>query len=113
MASSFASSQGSSPTSDEDTPTAATPSGQPSPADQARLEADKRVIYKHPLFPLLALLFEKCEIATQSIEFPTSDSFNNDVQVFVNQRQAEKLPLVLAENPEANELMIKEPIVLV
>ena len=44
--------------------------------DPEKLEADKRAIYKHPLFPLLALLFEKCELATQSPECPSSDSFN-------------------------------------
>ncbi|PNJ75336.1 PKNOX2 isoform 10, partial [Pongo abelii] len=35
---------------------------------QAQLEADKRAVYRHPLFPLLTLLFEKCEQATQGSE---------------------------------------------
>ena len=50
---------------------------------QAQFEADKRQIYKHPLFPLLALLFEKCELATQSAECPSSEGFNVDIQVIV------------------------------
>jgi len=76
------------------------------PTDQAQFEADKRQIYKHPLFPLLALLFEKCELATQSAECPTSDSFNVDIQAFVQHQQQEKRPL-LAESEETNELMIR------
>ena len=90
------------------------------PSDQAQFEADKRQIYKHPLFPLLALLFEKCELATQSAECPTSESFNVDIQVdigllsdpksflshqaFVQHQQQEKRPL-LSDNEEANELV--------
>ena len=50
---------------------------------QAQFEADKRQIYKHPLFPLLALLFEKCELATQSAECPSSEGFNVDIQVLI------------------------------
>ena len=50
---------------------------------QAQFEADKRQIYKHPLFPLLALLFEKCELATQSAECPSSEGFNVDIQVII------------------------------
>lgn len=76
------------------------------PSDQAQFEADKRQIYKHPLFPLLALLFEKCELATQSAECPSSDSFNVDIQAFVQHQQQEKRPL-LAESEETNELMIR------
>ena len=59
---------------------------------------------RHPLFPLLALLFEKCELATQSAECPSSDSFNVDIQAFVQHQQQEKRPL-LAESEEANELV--------
>ena len=62
------------------------------------------VMFRHPLFPLLALLFEKCELATQSAECPSSDSFNVDIQAFVQHQQQEKRPL-LAESEEANELV--------
>ena len=56
----------------------------PPPSTQAQFEADKRQIYKHPLFPLLALLFEKCELATQSAECPSSEGFNVDIQVIIS-----------------------------
>lgn len=85
------------------------PDRQPSftdPSDQALFEADKRQIYKHPLFPLLALLFEKCELATQSAECPSSEGFNVDIQAFVQHQQQDKRPL-LSDSEEANELMIR------
>jgi len=72
----------------------------------AQFEADKRQIYKHPLFPLLALLFEKCELATQSAECPSSEGFNVDIQAFVQHQQQDKRPL-LSDSEEANELMIR------
>lgn len=47
----------------------------------------------HPLFPLLALVFEKCELATCTPREPgvaggdvcSSDSFNEDIAVFAKQ----------------------------
>ena len=74
--------------------------------DQAQLEQDKRAIYKHPLFPLLALLFEKCELATQSPECPSSDSFNQDIQTFVQHQQRDKKAF-FTENQEVNDLMVR------
>jgi len=48
---------------------------------------------RHPLFPLLALIFEKCELATCTPREPriaggdvcSSESFNEDIRVFANQ----------------------------
>lgn len=34
------------------------------PTNDMQLKHDKDAIFKHPLFPLLALMFEKCELAT-------------------------------------------------
>jgi len=73
--------------------------------DPARLEQDKRAIYKHPLFPLLALLFEKCELATQSPECPSSESFNVDIQTFVQHQQRDKKPF-FTDNKEVDDLMV-------
>ena len=47
----------------------------------------------HPLFPLLALIFEKCELATCTPREPgvaggdvcSSESFNEDISVFSKQ----------------------------
>uniref|UniRef100_A0A8C2X9P4 Meis homeobox 2b n=1 Tax=Cyclopterus lumpus TaxID=8103 RepID=A0A8C2X9P4_CYCLU len=67
----------------------------------------------HPLFPLLALVFEKCELATCTPREPgvaggdvcSSDSFNEDIGVFAKQIRAEK-PL-FSSNPELDNLMIQ------
>ncbi|KAJ8956362.1 hypothetical protein NQ318_015100 [Aromia moschata] len=78
----------------------------PSETDQAQFEADKRAVYKHPLFPLLALLFERCELATQSSDPQSSDAFNLDIQAFVQHQERDRKPF-LANEPEIDGLMIK------
>ncbi|KAM9326577.1 homeobox protein Meis3 [Gastrophryne carolinensis] len=79
------------------------------------LKREKDEIYGHPLFPLLALVFEKCELATcsprdNSGSYPggdvcSSDSFNEDIAVFAKQVRTEK-PL-FSSNPELDNLMIQ------
>ncbi|XP_066262113.1 homeobox protein PKNOX2-like [Euwallacea similis] len=78
----------------------------PPDTDQGQFEADKRAVYKHPLFPLLALLFERCELATQSSEPQSSDAFNMDIQAFVQHQERDRKPF-LANEPEIDGLMIK------
>ncbi|KAJ8980379.1 hypothetical protein NQ317_009373 [Molorchus minor] len=78
----------------------------PSESDQAQFEADKRAVYKHPLFPLLALLFERCELATQSSDLQSSDAFNLDIQAFVQHQERDRKPF-LSNEPEIDGLMIK------
>ena len=60
---------------------------------------------RHPLYPLLALLFEKCELATQSPDSANTDSFNIDVQTFVQHQQRDKKPF-FSGNKEVDDLMI-------
>ncbi|CAG0892565.1 unnamed protein product [Darwinula stevensoni] len=67
----------------------------------------------HPLFPLLALIFEKCELATCTPREPgvaggdvcSSESFNEDISVFSKQIRQEK-PYYLP-NPELDSLMVQ------
>ncbi|KAB0398451.1 hypothetical protein E2I00_014839, partial [Balaenoptera physalus] len=73
----------------------------------------------HPLFPLLALVFEKCELATCSprdgagtglgtppgSDVCSSDSFNEDIAAFAKQVRSER-PL-FSSNPELDNLMIQ------
>ncbi|XP_069080647.1 homeobox protein PKNOX2 isoform X4 [Pleurodeles waltl] len=73
---------------------------------QAQLEADKRAVYRHPLFPLLTLLFEKCEQATQGSECITSASFDVDIENFVHKQEQEHKPF-FSEDPELDNLMVK------
>ncbi|XP_010006048.1 PREDICTED: homeobox protein Meis2 [Chaetura pelagica] len=62
----------------------------------------------HPLFPLLALVFEKCELATCTPREPgvaggdvcSSDSFNEDIAVFAKQVRSARPPSsCLPRNP--------------
>uniref|UniRef100_A0A3Q3XF45 Homeobox domain-containing protein n=1 Tax=Mola mola TaxID=94237 RepID=A0A3Q3XF45_MOLML len=77
------------------------------------VKSDKDAIYGHPLFPLLALIFEKCELATCTPrdsgvaggDVCSSDSFNEDIAVFSKQVRSEK-PL-FSSNPELDNLMIQ------
>ncbi|XP_022110683.1 homeobox protein PKNOX2-like isoform X2 [Acanthaster planci] len=73
---------------------------------QAQLEKDKRLIYGHPLFPLMAQLFEKCEQATQSTDPPTSASFDVDIEEFVHQQDRTGKPF-FSNDPEIDNLMVK------
>ncbi|GAA6078254.1 homeobox protein PKNOX1 isoform X1 [Tachysurus ichikawai] len=77
----------------------------PVPADpQTPMEAQKAAIYRHPLFPLLALLFEKCEQSTQRSECVTSASFDMDIQNFVRSQDKENKSF-FSEDPELDNLV--------
>lgn len=88
------------------------------------LKHHKDQIYGHPLFPLLALVFEKCELATCSPRDSTSlsatshlpgmtnhsdvcssESFNDDIAAFAKQIRSEKP--IFSSNPELDNLMIQ------
>ncbi|KAL1769206.1 homeobox protein Meis3 isoform X1, partial [Sigmodon hispidus] len=87
--------------------------------DSDSLNRDKDDIYGHPLFPLLALVFEKCELATCSPrdgalaglgsspggDVCSSDSFNEDIAAFAKQIRSER-PL-FSSNPELDNLMVQ------
>ncbi|VDH97915.1 Hypothetical predicted protein [Mytilus galloprovincialis] len=69
-------------------------------------EDEKKAIYSHPLFPLLVLLFEKCEQASQSADCPSSDSFDIDIQSFVQRQEKDRKPF-FSEDPDLDNLMVK------
>ncbi|XP_055381611.1 homeobox protein homothorax isoform X3 [Condylostylus longicornis] len=76
------------------------------------LKRDKDAIYEHPLFPLLALIFEKCELATCTPRDPSmngdvcsSESFNEDIAMFSKSIRSEK-PYYTAD-PEVDSLMVQ------
>ncbi|KAG7259930.1 hypothetical protein CRUP_014139, partial [Coryphaenoides rupestris] len=60
----------------------------------------------HPLFPLLALLFEKCEQSTQSSDCITSASFDVDIENFVRSQEKEGKAF-FSEDPDLDNLMVK------
>jgi len=53
------------------------------------------LFFRHPLFPLLALLFERCEQATQSAAISNSESFNMDIQAFVQHQERDRKPFLI------------------
>lgn len=69
-------------------------------------EDEKKAIYSHPLFPLLVLLFEKCEQASQSADCPSSDSFDVDIQSFVQRQEKDNKPF-FSDDPDLDNLMVK------
>ncbi|XP_061698625.1 homeobox protein PKNOX1-like isoform X5 [Syngnathoides biaculeatus] len=73
---------------------------------QTPMDVDKASIYRHPLFPLLALLFEKCELSTLSSECITSASFDVDIENFVRCQEKDGKPF-FSEDPELDNLMVK------
>ncbi|XP_026232382.1 homeobox protein PKNOX1.1 isoform X2 [Anabas testudineus] len=79
----------------------------PAPTEpQTPMDAAKASIYRHPLFPLLALLFEKCEQSTLSSDCITSASFDVDIENFVRNQEKEGKPF-FSEDPELDNLMVK------
>ncbi|XP_010884323.1 homeobox protein PKNOX1 isoform X2 [Esox lucius] len=81
--------------------------GSPSaPQPQTPMDTDKQAIYRHPLFPLLALLFEKCEQSTQSSDCVSSASFNVDIENFVRSQKKEGKGF-FCDDPDVDNLMVK------
>ncbi len=62
------------------------------------------LVCRHPLFPLMALLFEKCEQASQSADCPSADSFDLDIQQFVHHQEQDGKPF-FSEDPELDSLV--------
>ncbi|XP_038852966.1 homeobox protein PKNOX1-like isoform X2 [Salvelinus namaycush] len=73
---------------------------------QTPMDTDKQAIYRHPLFPLLALLFEKCEQSTQSSDCVSSASFNVDIENFVRSQKKEGKGF-FCDDPDVDNLMVK------
>ena len=66
---------------------------------------DKDALYSHPLFPLMALLLEKCDLATTSPSQETSSyKCSEDILSFAKSLRAQK-PYYSA-NPEVDNLMV-------
>ena len=59
---------------------------------------------RHPMYPLLVLLLEKCEIATKSADSQPSANLNEELKAFLQRLQREK-PSLFSEDKETNELV--------
>ncbi|XP_067928380.1 homeobox protein PKNOX1-like isoform X2 [Watersipora subatra] len=97
--------------------TASAPGGQGSHADlitgAERLERDKTDILRHPLFPLMSMLFEKCESATSNIgKVMSTESFNAEMKQFAAAMASNRASLtgnspLIGGNKELDNLVIK------
>ncbi|UXI17358.1 PR domain zinc finger protein 10-like [Sarcoptes scabiei] len=78
--------------------------------DPKQLELDKKAVYSHPLFPLLTILFERCESATSSIYVFENDqkirSFDQEIEDFIQNLQKSKRSF-FTDDSEVDSLMIK------
>lgn len=75
-------------------------------SEEPSMEKDKQTIYSHPMFPLMALMFERCEQASAAYEFPSPDGIVADIQAFVMHQEKEKKSL-LSGDEDLDNLMIK------
>ena len=75
---------------------------------EEQLNADKLLVYAHPLFPLLALLFEKCEHATHSIHAFETDtslkSFDTEIVAYIEHHHKSGISL-FTDRPEVDSLV--------
>ncbi|XP_052280893.1 homeobox protein Meis1-like [Dreissena polymorpha] len=74
-------------------------------------DQDKQAIYAHPLFPLLALIFEKCELATCARKVAgdpicSSESFNEDLELFGKELAANG-GSIFTNNQEVDNIIIQ------
>ncbi|PAV61488.1 hypothetical protein WR25_11324 [Diploscapter pachys] len=83
--------------------------------DPMKRDRDKEAIYSHPLYPLLVVLFEKCELATSTPrdasregavnDVCSSASFKDDLNDFIKQRQND--PVNYVPNRELDSIMLQ------
>jgi hypothetical protein len=64
--------------------------------------------FRHPLFPLMALLFERCEQATQAPDGPLVASLKADIQAFIqhHQQNLAEFETRIGDQPEVDSLVI-------
>lgn len=85
-------------------------SGMANPLNNA--SSDKEALYGHPLFPLLALIFEKCELATCARKVAgdpicSSESFTDDLVMFSRQFAERNEGSIFTNNRELDNIMIQ------
>uniref|UniRef100_A0A1I7T8E4 Meis_PKNOX_N domain-containing protein n=1 Tax=Caenorhabditis tropicalis TaxID=1561998 RepID=A0A1I7T8E4_9PELO len=82
------------------------------------MKRDKEAIYSHPLYPLLVVLFEKCELATStpretsrdgstSSDVCSSASFKDDLNEFVRHTQENVDKHYYVPNPQLDQIMLQ------
>ena len=62
------------------------------------------LVYRHPLFPLMALVFDRCEKASNKVDSSISDNFEVDIQTFVHSQEQGNKPF-FCDNSELDNLV--------
>ena len=62
--------------------------------------------YRHPLFPILSLLLEKCEIATHSIDVLPPINLTWEARKLILPKLLEDNMLELPDDTELNDLVV-------
>lgn len=84
-------------------------------ANAAANQADatmSQLILDHPLYPLLQMVFQKCELATssprdaQAETICSSDSFSEDIRNFINESRLRNMPLTTGVH-DVDKFMLK------
>lgn len=70
------------------------------------LENEKLLVYRHPLFRLLSTIFEKCEVATNSLDSVNSQTFDQEIKSFIMQQAKEGKPF-FTDDADTDQLMLK------
>lgn len=82
------------------------------------MKRDKEAIYAHPLYPLLVILFEKCELATSTPRETSRDgsatsdvcssaSFKDDFNEFIRHAQENADKTYYVPNPQLDQIMLQ------
>ena len=71
------------------------------------MEAEKQAIYRHPLLPLLAKLFEKCEQSTQTCESTPANAFDSEIKNGILQMNREGKPFYTEDRDLDNLVSIR------
>ena len=65
---------------------------------------ERLLYFRHPLFPLMALMFERCEQASATPDTSGMDNFDSDIQAFIRHQEKENKSL-LVDDDQLNNLV--------
>ncbi|KAL8577815.1 hypothetical protein ACOMHN_054565 [Nucella lapillus] len=70
------------------------------------VEEQKQMIYRHPLFPLMAMVFDKCELSSNSLDSMLGSDYDKDIHSFF-EHSAQKNMAFHTEDDDLDNLMLK------
>ncbi|XP_076457469.1 homeobox protein PKNOX2-like [Babylonia areolata] len=70
------------------------------------VEEQKQMIYRHPLFPLMAMVFEKCELVSASLDSFVGADYDKDIHSFF-EHSAQKNQSFHTDDEDLDNLMVR------